>query len=564
MAMVLAPNRTKRILIGTAICVFLFFYFRSLSFRSEPDPLQGIVKIKYFPPCLNGFRNNLEKMSAELDVLVNVGSKRPDKLFMVANGKVASTPLTGAHSVLLDNAQPLDLGHNVNLKYYMRDTPITLAMSVLHLKKGQVELYYVGEGCVTIKETIFASLETPSVIGHDVFIHNPTVTKQTITVKTGIDTHLENVQTVRIGGMTAMVYSDLVHSSNGDGYVAAAASLLSHKSIDIEGGKEGAVTLFVSLASSQLPDLGERSEKLKSVSNLVHQDLTGLDQGQTIHDHVVHWNEIRKSGLRLQPLQDHLMAAPLDVNLTMYYLLSMYQAPPDPVQPAANNCFSGSPASHSPVLWTSVKSLDAAYARLASWKTWMSGGGCEDFMVASRLNFYQALLKSFTGLMETVHGLELALNPHSMEGYIYLWGIEFSDILINISVAVNTPTHYGYVKVSREVTSGDPVLYACDQICKSEIVALPANGQEVTFKIHPTNPATPILYVAQDREQLITLRQLIEEHHGLDLHSLEEHPISALFIIVIAVVIVVFHALLFHMIYKEFCSGDRGYNKAAR
>ena len=63
---------------------------------------------------------------------------------------------------------------------------------------------------------------------------------------------------------------------------------------------------------------------------------------------------------------------------------------------------------------------------------------------------------------------------------------------------------------------------------------------------------------------LFSLRQMIQEHHGLDLHSLEEHPISALFIIVISIVIVVFHALLFHMIYKEFCSGERGLNKSAR
>ena len=58
----------------------------------------------------------------------------------------------------------------------------------------QVDLYHVGESCVTIKETIFTSLGTTSVIGHDVNIHNPTKTKQTVTVKTGIDTHLEDIQ----------------------------------------------------------------------------------------------------------------------------------------------------------------------------------------------------------------------------------------------------------------------------------------------------------------------------------------------------------------------------------
>jgi len=155
-------------------------------------------------------------------------------------------------------------------------------------------------------------------------------------------------------------------------------------------------------------------------------------------------------------------------------------------------------------------------------------------------------------------------NPHSMEGYITLWGIEFQEILINVSVAVNTPSHTGYVKIWKDPHYSESELYACDQICASEIALVPNNGKEVSFPIHPTNPATPIVYIATQKEQLITLRQMIQEHHGLDLHSLEEHPISALFIIVISIVIVVFHALLFHMIYKEFCSGDRGLNKSTR
>ena len=55
------------------------------------------------------------------------------------------------------------------------------------------------------------------------------------------------------------------------------------------------------------------------------------------------------TGLRVQPLQDHLMAKPLDVNLTMYYLLSMYRPPTVIPQASTTNCFKGSPSSHSPV-----------------------------------------------------------------------------------------------------------------------------------------------------------------------------------------------------------------------
>lgn len=564
MAVVLAPTRTRRVLIGIGIIIFLGLYFRSLSFKTEPDTAPISTRVSNFPSCLSGYRAQFERLSADMDIVLNVGPKRPDRLFLVGNGHVATTPLTGAHSVLLDNAQPLDLGHNINLKFYIHDSAFTLAMSVLHLKNGQVDLYHVGESCITIKETIFTSLATTSVIGHDVTINNPTKTKQTVTVKTGIDTHLEDIQNIKVSGKTGVVYSDLVHSINGEAYVAAAASVLSHKTIDIEAYKDGNVKLFVSLASSKLPDVGERSEKLKDVCKIVKEQLINLDQNKVVLDHVANWKDIRKSGLRLQPLQDHLMAKPLEVNLTMYYLMSMYKPPTVIPESSTTNCFKGSPSSHSPVLWTQVKSLDAAYARLSSWKTVLATGGCSEFSTSSRLMFYQALLRSFTGLIETIHGLELALNPHSMEGYITLWGIEFQEILINISVAVNTPSHTGYVKIWKNPEFNETPLYACDQICASDIATVPSNGKEITFSIHPTNPATPIVYIATQQEQLITLRQLIEEHHGLDLHSLEEHPISALFIIVISMVIVVFHALLFHMIYKEFCSGDRGLNKSAR
>ena len=51
---------------------------------------------------------------------------------------------------------------------------------------------------------------------------------------------------IKVSGKTGVVYSDLVHSSNGESHVAAAASVLSHKSIEIE------VRNFSPLCSLQL------------------------------------------------------------------------------------------------------------------------------------------------------------------------------------------------------------------------------------------------------------------------------------------------------------------------
>ena len=62
------------------------------------------------------------------------------------------------------------------------------------------------------------------------------------------------------------------------------------------------------------------------------------------------------------------------------------------------------------------------------------------------------------------------------------------------------------VKILKESQFSDIPLYACDQICASEISAVPNNGKEISFPIHPTNPATPIVYIATQKDQLLTLR----------------------------------------------------------
>ena len=60
----------------------------------------------------------------------------------------------------------------------------------------------------------------------------------------------------------------------------------------------------MSLASSKLPDVGERSEKLKDVCKTVKEQLINLDQNQVVLDHVTHWRDIRKSGKLFSQTQD--------------------------------------------------------------------------------------------------------------------------------------------------------------------------------------------------------------------------------------------------------------------
>ena len=84
------------------------------------------------------------------------------------------------------------------------------------------------------------SFSTPmadrSSVSNLVFIHKSTIYKIFNT----------NSLSIKVSGKTGVVYSDLVHSSNGESHVAAAASVLSHKSIEIE------VSNFASVCSLQL------------------------------------------------------------------------------------------------------------------------------------------------------------------------------------------------------------------------------------------------------------------------------------------------------------------------
>ena len=562
MAMVLAPTRTRRIVLAVCLVTFFVIYFRTLSFKTKPEEIQHSNIIKNFPVCLSKHREEIEHIVNNLDGIVYMGSSKPEKFTMVGNGFVVAVPFTGSHSILLDNGISLDINHNINLKYFMGDSPLPLLLSVLNLRKGQVDLFYVGPNCVTVRETIFAATDHTSIILHRVVLNNPSPSSKKITIKNSVDTHLDNTQTIDMKDKRkAVVHSDLVRAHNGDSYVVAAATLLSHKIVDIKGKSQVNASLLVSLHSSHLADVGERSEKIKSLSSEVQESLNEIKVEDLLEEHETTWREMQSSGLRLQPLQDHLMAKPLNINMTLYYLLSMYRPLPESKLSSHQGCFKGSPTSHSPVLWTSTKSIDSLYTFLTTWKNELNAGGCSLFIHADRVIFHQALLRSFAGILQNDNGLELALNPHSMEGYVTIYGIDYEGVMLNISIVINTPTHAGYVSVSKARDS-DVNIYGCDQICSSDIISLPGNGGQVTFNIKPTNPSTPILYLAKSTNQLVLVRQLLEEHHGLDLHSLEEHPISALFIIVVSLVILIFHALLFHMIYKEFCAGDRSLRRA--
>lgn len=561
--MVLAPSRTRKLIVITAVVIFVFLYFRSLSFKTEPASVSIEAHLNKLPSCLRTLEPEIKSSLSNLDSVISYSNQKPGGLFMLGNGHVASTPLTGEHLVLLEDGAPLDLGHHVQLAYYMGTSHLPLVLSILNMKKGQVEMYYVGEGCITIKETVFASHLYPSVIAHDVLVHNPLDREAHIDLKISASSHLDNIHSVKLRERSLGIYSDLVRSSLNKPYVAAAGSFLTTKTLTVAKRGDGQARMYVALASKKLADVGERSEKLKEVMSEVEEVMKSVEDETIVKSHTESWTTLRQSGVRLRPLQDHLMAKPLAINMTSYYLLSVYR-PGTPLTDSMG-CFRGSPSSHSPVLWSPIHSVDSAHSFSLKWAAELVRSGCENHLTGSRLDYYQALLRSFAGLLEGPHGLELALNPHSMEGYINLWGIEYGGTKVNISVTVNTPSHKGQVGVSRySRKQSDVTLYTCDQACVSDISAVGQGGRATMFSIRPTNPSTPILYIASEEKQLILLRQLIEQHHGLDIHTLEEHPISAVFIIIISVVIVAFHALLFHMIYKEFCSGESRYFKSAK
>ena len=62
----------------------------------------------------------------------------------------------------------------------------------------------------------------------------------------------------------------------------------------------------------------------------------------------------------------------------------------------------------------------------------------------------------------------------------------------------------GVSRYSRK--QSETTLFTCDQACISEITAVGQGGRVTMFSIRPTNPSTPILYIASEEKQLILLR----------------------------------------------------------
>ena len=62
------------------------------------------------------------------------------------------------------------------------------------------------------------------------------------------------------------------------------------------------------------------------------------------------------------------------------------------------------------------------------------------------------------------------------------------------------------VSVSKSKTFKDTLLYTCDQTCSGEPRTMPSNGSPLVYPIRPTNPSTPILYIAKEQQQLVELR----------------------------------------------------------
>ena len=91
---------------------------------------------------------------------------------------------------------------NITLKV----TTISLFVIMLFKLFAQVEMYYVGEGCITIKETVFASQLYPSVIAHDVLVHNPLEKEAHIDLKISVSSHLDNIHRYFIKTLQQWIY----------------------------------------------------------------------------------------------------------------------------------------------------------------------------------------------------------------------------------------------------------------------------------------------------------------------------------------------------------------------
>lgn len=575
------------------IAIFTVFFIWTIS-RFMPHHRQGQLPEApaYDKVCLSDVLEKWKHAAADGDVvIIHKPSEKSENPYLpfVGNGNVGvvATDSSFMHIALIQPSMKwLKLPFFPIVTAKASNVPKPREATIIDLKKGlvhQLQTYSFSHGCVIVENVIYAHRSQSSVLVQEVVVvnHGHSGIKVLLThegAKAWKGSTTKSLSFERTMDPSKAHYTlshgQVAHvdKSEPDINVTVATSRVPPE-MTVQGQSTGILRHLTVVHTSSLfgqkPAPRVNIEKLQEDAEKELRALVSLDSPESLREsHSTAWKELTETGLFVDPRHDPDTPSGLEVNTTMYYVLSSF---PSRVNGASNpqahkdemekllhipdHCFGGPPTMHSASLWPMPRTESGVTKIAALWQRLLEQNGCSALVKAGAVGINQAITLSFGGLQFSAGHFEFAANPASLHTTIVFRHIHlYEDMDIYLTVLVNAETGHAEKLLVKPVKGGKTPLYACEAGCQYDPVEV--SEAEVTFPVRMTRPVTPLLYISHNKSELLELRKhvFIKDAHEESLKNHHVHRragLPAKFWVTIAFLIVGFHLYLAKLIYSE-------------
>lgn len=577
-----------------AIAIFTVFFLWILSrFMPHHRPGRLPESPAYDKVCLSDVLSKWKQGVADGDVMVThspLEKLENPFLAFVGNGHIGVVATDHSYLHLALN-QPsmnwLKLPFSPLVTARAANVPKSVEASVIDFKQGlvyHIQTYSFSHGCVIIENVVYAHRSQPSVLIQEVVVINHghagiqvLLTHEGANSWKGSTTKSLSFERTMDPSQAhyTLSHGKIAHvdSSEPDINVTVATSRVPSE-MTVQAQSTGILRHLTVVHTSSVfghvakPVQSVEIEQLQEEAKKELRSLVSLDKPESLRtSHAIAWTELLETGLFVDPHHDPDTPAGLEVNSTMYYVLSSFpshphtsntQSPKDDMEKLLHipdHCFGGPPTMHSASLWPMPRTEAGVTKMAALWQRLLEQNGCSALVKAGAFGIVQAITLSFGGLQFSAGHFEFAANPASLHTSITFRHIHlYEDMDIYLTVMVNEDTGHAEKLIVKPVKGGKTPLYACEAGCQYDPVEV--GESEVTFPVRMTRPVTPLLYISHNKSELLELRKhvFIKDAHEESLKNHHVHHRSGLpakFWVTIAFLIVGFHLYLAKLIYSE-------------
>lgn len=595
LAFLMLVRSRRSTLVGVGIFAIFFLWFLA-KFMPYNRPGQFPNSLAYDKVCLFDLLSKWKQGIQNGDVVVSYNSIEKSEspyLPFVGNGHigVVVTENSNLHLALNQpNLNWLKIPFSPLVSAQAAQVPEPAEATVIDFKHGlvqQIQAKSFSRGCVIIENVVYAHRSQPSVLVQEIIVVNRGYT--------GIQVLLKHTGANSWSGSTTKSLSfernldpSRAHYSLSHGKVAhidisepdinvTVATSSVPKEMAVQAQSTGIFRHYTVVHTSSLlgkltkPAVPRSIEQLQEESTKELRALVSLENPEILTtSHTQAWNELCDTGLFVDPHHDPDTPSGLEVNSTMYYVLSSFpslvnditnpQALRDEMEKLEkllhipDHCFGGPPTMHSASLWPRPRTEAGITKMAALWQRLLEQNGCSALVKAGAIGIVQAITLSFGGLQFSAGHFEFAANPASLHTTIAFRRLHlYEDTDIYLTVTVNEDSGYAEKLTVKPVKAGKSPLYACEAGCQYDPVEI--TEHEVTFPVRMTRPVTPLLYISHNQSELLELRKhvFIKDAHeeSLKHHARHRARLPTKFWVAVAFLVVGFHLYLAKIIYSE-------------